>query len=335
MNNRAIPQVFLDAKRIIDDTLEKGTSILDAAAETIVQNVFRIKPAKEKLSDQPEEVQWLEGERTQLKYHRDHTWAVPKMWAEMTAGAVGSGSYIFGVANSSKVAQVIGWGLGTGVKGILLWADLGRPDRIWKVFAKPNTSWISRGSWAFAFFAGSGAISLLPLPDVFKKPAQAVAVASGAVLMSYDGLFLHDSRGIPAWTDVILPPLFVADAIQAGSTLADALAARNANWLRCVSSVAGVTTAALHGVYVIRLQDGDIASQLSARDLIKGRQANRYLIDSLLIGTIIPTIATLSSDKPFAKAIAASSSMLGTYSLRRAVLQSGIHAPVKNPPRSK
>ncbi len=335
MADHSIPQIFQSAKSLIDKALEKSTSALDSVSESFVQNVLRIKPAETDLSAEPEEVQWLESDRTQLKYRRDTLWAVPKMWTEMAAGAVGAGAYIFGVANESKLAQTIGWGLASGVKGVLLWADLGRPDRVWKVFAKPQTSWIARGSWAFAIFAGSGAISLLPVPAAFKKPAQAVAMASGTVLMAYDGAFLNESKGVPAWTEPSLSALFFADAVQAGASVANGLAKTSPAWLRFVAGATGLATAALHGIYVQKLRDGNIAAQLSARDLTKAKQANRFLIDSLGIGTIVPAISSFVGNKPCLKAVGAVSSMIGTYSLRRAVLQAGVHAPVQNPPRSK
>lgn len=330
-----VPRAFLDAKRSLDRTLDGASRFVDQSAETFIQSVLRIKPAGTGLKEESEEVEWLEGERSQLRYRRDTLWAIPKMWIEMAAGAIGAGTYVFGAAHHSLPAKATGLAIASGVKGVLLWADLGRPDRVWKVFAKPSKSWIARGSWAFAAFTSAGVLSLLPLPAPIRTGTKIVASTAGVVLMSYDGFFLNDSKGVPSWTKKSLTGLFIADAAQAGSSVALGLSGAPMPCVRAAATTFGLASATLHAVYINDLRHGNEASRLSARDLTRTQQRNRYLIDSLTFGTILPAIIfAIPHPSRIALSAAAGMATLGTVALRRSVLQAGIHTPVQNPPRS-
>lgn len=336
MSRYTIPKPIVWAKKAIDRGLDACSEVVDKGAESFVSNVLKIRPAEPAVNDDvPEEVEWLESDRSQLKYRRDSLWAIPKMWTEMAAGAAGAGTYIVSRAAGNQVGMVAGWAVAAGVKGVLLFTDLGRPDRVWRVFAKPSTSWIARGSWAFATFAGAGAVSLLPFaPEPVRKGSGIVADAAGVFLMTYDGLFLKESKGVASWNSNTLPLLFLADAVQVGANVAGGMTRTAPGWMRALSVGSSAVSAGLHYAYVSELDNGNTAAKLSARDLTETAGKNRFVGDSFSLGTVVPAaINVLFGNKPCARSVAGAASAIGTLALRRSVLQAGIHAPVQNPPR--
>ena len=134
-------------------------------------------------------------------FHRQHHWAVPMMWWEMTFGALGAGIYISGIFSNSWPVAVLGFMIFVVGKGLLLLFDLGRPERAWRVFARPGTSWIARGSWIFAVFGVSGVVALgldwIASDAVTAiRVSEALSVLAAGVLLVYDGFFLMESKGV-------------------------------------------------------------------------------------------------------------------------------------------
>ena len=284
-----------------------------------------------------EEVSWLESGRRELPYRRDHQWAVPQMWWEMALGGIGATTYALSTVAGSPAGMAAGWAVGAGGKGLLLLADLGRPERFPRVFAKPGTSWIARGSWAFGAFAAGGALSLVPcLPRTARVGAAVVADAGAAVLSVYDGLFLNHAKSVASWLPREVPALFAANAVQAGAALTAVLMERPPRWLGPVGAASGAAAAAWGASYVRTLSEGGTAARLSARDLAEGAQRDRFVATGGVIGTALPAVLAVCAPRSAgARAVAAAAACVGVEHVRRAVLQAGIHAPVIDPPRTR
>lgn len=337
------------AKALVGSVMAFASDWVDRSAERIVRDVVGLRPSEDavggpspRTEQEPasrfadeEEVSWLESGRTQLPYRRDSLWAVPQMWWEMALGGAGAATYAVSSVTRNPLGMAAGWALAAGGKGVLLLADLGRPERFPKVFAKPGTSWIARGSWAFAAFAGAGAVSLLPgLPRGLRVGAEAVADAASAVLMTYDGLFLNDSTSVASWRPRTLPALFAANAVQTGTAVASALSPRPPAWLRPAGLAASAVVGGTATAYVRGLAKGPTAARLSARDLVEADQRDRFLVTGGLLGTVLPAVvAACGSRSATARAVSGAAAAIGVEAIRRAVLQAGVHAPVIDPPR--
>ncbi|MGO1590915.1 MAG: hypothetical protein ACTHW1_08670 [Ancrocorticia sp.] len=284
-----------------------------------------------------EEIEWLESGRRELPYRRDRQWAVPQMWWEMAFGGIGATTYMVSSVARNPLGMAAGWALAAGGKGILLLADLGRPERFPRVFVKPNTSWIARGSWAFGAFAAAGAVSLLPcIPQPVRTGAAVVANTGAGVLAVYDGLFINDAKGVQSWMPREVPALFTANALQAGAALSGALADKQPRWMRCLGLASGIASAGLSARYIKKLGEGSTATRLSARDLVEGVQRDRFVVAGGIIGTALPIVLTVCAPtSKRAGAVAGAAAAVGVEHLRRAVLQAGIHAPVIDPPRTR
>ena len=281
----------------------------------------------------PEEIGWLESGRSELPYRRDKLWAVPQMWNEMALGSIGAATYIAACAAANPVGMTAGWALASGGKGLLLLADLGRPERFPRVFAKPGTSWIARGSWAFATFATAGAASLLPGPC--QSAAKAVAGTSAAVLITYDGFFLNRAKAVASWLPRSLPWMLAAGATTAGAALASALGDGKSATLPVATVASAACGIGCTAGYLTELSRGNTAARLSARDLVEGPQRDRFLGTGIVLGAIAPAVlSSLGAGSARSRTWSAAAACVGVVAVRRAVLQSGIHAPVIDPPRT-
>lgn len=295
-----------------------------------------VSGAASKFAD-TEEIGWLESGRRELPYRRDRQWAVPQMWWEMAFGGIGAATYTVSSAARNPTGMAVGWALAAGGKGILLLADLGRPERFPRVFVRPDTSWIARGSWAFGAFAVGGAVSLLPfLPQPVRTGATALANTGAVVLAVYDGLFLNHAKAVQSWLPREVPALFAANAVQAGAALSGALATTQPRWMRCLGLASGAASGTLQALYIRKLGEGNTASRLSARELVEGLQRDRFVVAGGMIGTVVPAVLTICApNSKRARAVAGAAAAVGLEHLRRAVLQAGIHAPVIDPPRTR
>ncbi|WRS30108.1 hypothetical protein U6G28_11490 [Actinomycetaceae bacterium MB13-C1-2] len=345
----SLPMPIRRFKGLTESVAHFASSWAENAAEHIVRDVFGLIPASEVASESSdddhkpsqfadaEEISWLESDRKELPYRRDTHWAIAPMWWEMAFGGIGAATYSVSSIAKNPVGMAVGWVIGAGGKGLLLLGDLGRPERFPRVFSKPQTSWISRGSWAFAVFGACGAVSLIPaLPKGVRAAAALAANAGAGVLTVYDGLFLNDAVSVASWRSRKLPALFGTNAVQAGAALTAGLAGARPTWISAVIVGGGAAASALSTDYVSELAQGNTAARLSARDLVEDKQKLRFLVMGIGVGTLVPMAMTITGrNSRMANALTAAAACAGVVSIRRSVLQAGIHAPVIDPPRTQ
>lgn len=276
----------------------------------------------------------LDGYRTELRYHRDTTWAIPQMWWEMTFGGIGAATYLASAVAGSRPGMAVGYAVACVGKGPLLLLDLGRPERFWRVFSKPNTSWISRGAWGFGIFSAAGAASVvLPTNSALQRAATGAGVATAALMCIYDGLFMNESRSVTSWRERILPIMLAASSATAGLSLGRLFTKRD---FGPAVAVAAVTTQAAGVHYLSRLANSDASARLSHRDLVRGRHRRLTLGGAWLAGSVAPLVlGSLAKRSRFGQVLAAAGACFGVYAMRKSILASGVHAPVMPPPGSQ
>lgn len=347
--------------RKADEAFEAADRALDACAEAICSKILKVTPApaapieyynnpsparqhgSAPAPTAPDLTTLPVDAPVQRPYRHDTLWAVPKMWWEMTAGGIGAGTYAIGSATGNVPAMAAGWAATAAGKGSLLLLDLGRPERVWRVFAKPNTSWIARGSAAFGTFAVAGAAGLgLRLLGASKAApvAEAVATAATSILLTYDGFFLKDSASVSGWQTKEIPWMFGSNAVLAGAALTGALAPLTGTSVRrtaCIgttTAAAATATVAFAATHLNELNHGDNAARLTHRELTEGPQSPTFLAGAGLLGTLAPAALALatrhmpSRAANMARWISAGLAATGVLHMRRSILQSGIHAPV-------
>jgi len=160
-------------------------------------------------------------------------------------GGAGAGLYLASLWVGSAWGELSGLVV-VGVGTLFLFRDLGRPERFWRAFMRPRTSWISRGTIVITLLGGLGGLhALSALTGLGAGPAQsALAVAAGCmavVVMVYTGFVLSPSPAIPFWNSAFFPMIFLAYSLLAGL---DILILGGLTGL-----VAGVLLADLEGIY--------------------------------------------------------------------------------------
>lgn len=341
---------IVKAQVMIAALLHRVDDALDRVAELVVRDVLQLEVVDQPAAPAPsaayaeQDVQTagrseyddlISEYRLQIGYHRDTNWAVPEMWVEMAAGGIGAGTFLASALTGSVPGMVAGFVLTAAVKGTLLLFDLGRPERVWRVFSKPGTSWISRGSWAFAAFAGAGGIvtaaSLAGVSGALLTPLVALASLAAIVLLVYDGFFLNASAGVAGWRSSVLPFFFAANGAATGAALTAALMANPPAALGWIAAGLFATAAALGFGYLSDLRHGLKSSRVTEHELTKGDQAVDFMVGAGLVGAVIPAgLAALAATGvlPIAMVKAAALGAVGVYFSRKAVLKAGVHAPV-------
>lgn len=154
-----------------------------------------------------------------VKPQREWGWLVISY---LFLGGAGAGLFLISLYIDHAWAGLLGLlvlALGT----LLLFLDLGRPERFWRAFSRPWSSWISRGCFFITLMVLFGALQIAPglgflwengsaLGSVIK----AVSVAAAVLVMIYTGFVLSPSPAIPFWNSALFPVIFFVYSLLAG-----------------------------------------------------------------------------------------------------------------------
>ena len=109
-------------------------------------------------------------------------------------------------------AAAVGMGIGL----LFVFAEIGRKARFLYVLRRPQSSWMTRETYAVAVFFPAVAADLFwPSPALHTV----VAIAAAAFLFC-QGRILHAGRGIPAWRVGLVPWMLIASGLYEGVSLA-------------------------------------------------------------------------------------------------------------------
>jgi protein NrfD len=154
--------------------------------------------------------------------------------ADTFLGGAGAGlyasSFLLEIANVSA-PEILRYGLLLGPILLLvglgfLFAELGRPTRIIRVFANIRSSWMSAGGVIQGIFVICALGYSLPMFAPFSwlpwgtgeigSLIGTIGLVAGILVLLYYGFLLGDSRGIPLWSTPILQPLFLFVGFSTG-----------------------------------------------------------------------------------------------------------------------
>lgn len=255
-------------------------------------------------------------------------------------GGVSGGLYLASLFYSSILGMFISWLLSF-LMGMCYLVHLGKRLRFWKMFRKPQTSWISRGFIFINLFIGFTAIQLaLSLwspgsnwETLFKGLAGIMAFAQSI----YTGFALSYVSAIKLWNSAIVPILFVTCGMLGGLAILlgislggnyDRVAA-----LEDIIRVMLVFYAFIIAVYLWNATYGDAIAKTSAMMLIRGSIAPLFWIGVVFLGLVVPiAISALFyftaevSEKLLLTAVI--SEIISGMTLRYVILKAGMYAPL-------
>ncbi len=124
------------------------------------------------------------------------------------------------------------WGEGLGLLVLVLGTlflllDLGRPERFWRAFCHPRTSWISRGCFFITGLVVLGGLEIIlestgagslqgGFPGALRTVVKVGAVGASILVMIYTGFVLSPSPAIPFWNSAFFPVIFFVYSLLAG-----------------------------------------------------------------------------------------------------------------------
>jgi formate-dependent nitrite reductase membrane component NrfD len=152
-----------------------------------------------------------------VKPQREWGWAVITY---LFLGGAGAGLFLVSLYMRHT------WGEGLGLLVLVLGAlflliDLGRPERFWRAFFRPQTSWISRGCLFITALVILGALEIISAQTPLAEGASRVMITGAAAIaaitvMVYTGFVLSPSPAIPFWNSAFFPVIFFAYSLLAG-----------------------------------------------------------------------------------------------------------------------
>jgi len=130
-------------------------------------------------------------------------------------GGAGSGLIVFAAlanAGGAALAALVLAGLALVGLGLFCVAlELGRPLRALNVFRNPFTSWMGREAWTTMLLFPAGIIAAAGITGFAW-----IAAILALVFVYCQGRMLQAAKGIPAWREPLIAPLFVVTALAEG-----------------------------------------------------------------------------------------------------------------------
>jgi polysulfide reductase chain C len=272
--------------------------------------------------------------------------------AYLFLAGVGGGAYLAGVIadlaggtewmTMSKIGVFLGMPcvlIGT----LFLLADLGRPLNAWRVWMKPKTSWIARGTIIIIFFMIFAAIQTAfwvwpfagPLAD--NESARHLIGVLGAVFafltVVYTGLLLGYSQPIALWNTALLPVLFFVSAVSTGIMAIILIGQQlgvEASQLALLATIDALILVFEAFVLILFLYNAyrTIESRFSAKRILAGPVAPVFWLGVVVCGLVLPFFLELLGGHGTAATLAALLGLFGGLCLRFSVLAGGTLSPI-------
>jgi polysulfide reductase chain C len=269
--------------------------------------------------------------------------------AYLFLAGVGGGAFLAGViadfAGGADWTTVSKIGVFLGVPCVLigtffLLADLGQPLNAWRVWMKPKTSWIARGTIIIVLFMIFAAIQtafwIWPFPGSIENARGGIAIL-GAIFafltVVYTGLLLGYSQPIALWRTALLPVLFFVSAVSTGImaiVLVGHFRGVEESQLALLANIDAAILILELFVLVVFLYNAyrTIESRFSAKRILAGPVATAFWLGVFVCGLVAPFFLELQGGQGAMAALAAILGLFGGLCLRYSVLAGGFISPI-------
>lgn len=224
-------------------------------------------------------------------------------------------------------------------------AFLGHPMRAWRMLARVETSWVSRGMAGVVLFTVTAGLYLLPdlapthlweQDSGFGTVLMTLSMAAALWVATYKGFVFAAARGIPFWNSPLMPPLFIAYALRGGLAVLLLVAAAGGRFpaLHSVEAVklwTVVSSAALVLFYIWVMSDAGVTARQSVAEIIHGRASGAFYLGVVALGIVVPLaggVVGFFTELPLsAVALIGASSLIGDFSVTYVIAKAGIYMP--------
>ena len=264
--------------------------------------------------------------------------------AYLFLAGVGGGAFLAGViadfAGGAAWLTVSKIGVFLGMPCVLigclfLLLDLGKPINAWRVWMKPGTSWMARGTIIIVLFMIFAAIQtafwIWPFPGAIENARGVIAVL-GAVFafftVVYTGLLLGYSQPIALWRTALLPVLFFVSAVSTGImaiVFTGQFLGVEAAQLALLAKIDAVVLLLEMFVVAVFMYNAyrTIESKYSAKRILAGAVAPAFWLGVVACGLVIPFFLELFGGEGLAAGLAAVLGLFGGLCLRYSILAGG------------
>jgi formate-dependent nitrite reductase membrane component NrfD len=254
--------------------------------------------------------------------------------AAIYLGGVGGGLYIASVLVGWHMGLLVGVGITAILKGGAHLLFLTHPWKFWRIFAKPQTSWISRGIYFVSLFVIFGLAYYFNGGEVLKV----ISVFFALCLVIYTGFVLMASKPISFWNNPLLPILFVSVSLASGFSLTETIhlfSPQNIANPELLAS-AGPWGVSITALLLLVYLAGNFYSSVTAKEslmyLVTGGLAPLFYGGVFSLGLVLPLVifilVHLSILPSSFLAFAGLCELVGAFILRYSILKAGISAPV-------
>jgi formate-dependent nitrite reductase membrane component NrfD len=257
-------------------------------------------------------------------------------------GGISGGLFLASAYFDNLPGMFISWLLSLSM-GISYMIHLSHPMRFWRMFMKPQTSWIARGFIFIMLFIGFTTLLLILkqwAPDA-EGAINTLKVLAGIFAFAqsiYTGFAVSYVSAIKVWNSAIVPVLFVTCGISGGlAILLAVMLGQDSSRiieLENITRVVLITFAIIVGVYLWNTTYSSAAAKDAVKRLVGGALAPLFWVGVFLFGIAIPigiSLVTLSSGEDVASGLmitAIVSEIIGGLALRFAVLKAGVYTPL-------
>lgn len=233
------------------------------------------------------------------------------------------------LAKKSALISLVALGLGM----LLLFLDLGRPDRAWRLFTSFNpNSMLSWGVWFLNIYGLMNLIytSLLFIAKekVAKKFAY-IGLPFAILTATYTAMLLAQAPDRVLWHTALLPVLFLNGAVISGIALVMLLSVGGSNTElfsklgRFVSWLIILELGMILAEFVI-LYNGGTEYTAVASSLLSGKIGCLFLGFEIVIGSIIPVLILIrGKGSAFTQALASLLILIGIFAMRYVIVVGG------------
>jgi formate-dependent nitrite reductase membrane component NrfD len=221
---------------------------------------------------------------------------------------------------------------------------LGKPLRFWRMFLRPQTSWISRGLIFVILLNVAGLIEMGAIYWLLGTGIQiafkVISVILAVLVCIYTGFVMSYVRAIPFWNNALLPVLIVVHEILGGLGVALMLSKINGFGLDIEliehwSTILLLMSAFLLTIYLWNATYSMRPGPQSVLALLRGPKSFSlpFWIGVILLGVVLPLIVGCyayygGGINPFLLFSGIVSELIGGLGLRYCLLKSGFYAPL-------
>ncbi len=262
---------------------------------------------------------------------------------------LGAGLFLISLYYGATIGMVFGLIFVSVFKPYFHLAHMGVPSRSWRAILRPDRSWISRGFLALAVFISSGFVFVaqhfFPLDiwlgswaAMILKLAKLVVVASGLVVISYQGFLMSHSSSFALWNNGIVPlssmsygllsgsaaMLFLSQLGFAGNITAEQVGQLTQLVLLFLVINIVVIVMLIHSAY-----HGPSGARYSIDLLLKERFAKWFIPFVIVLGLVTPTLLlALLPPSLMLTLVVTVCALVGFYSYRVLMFKAAVFEPI-------